>query len=251
MAHKKDFIPGPDAEFDLWLTNLVDYVQPRVVGSTPAWPHIPLARFTALRDAEQAWHGAFVKTTGAHTKADTDLKNETRKAATKEVRLFIKQFLRFPPVTNEDRDNMRIPNYDDTRTPIGKPATRPAFRFAIKDTRLIAVIFRDAGSASRGKPYGIDGAVIRWSVLPTVQAAAGTPPPEVEALRAAVAAVASSGDPKVADAAFQHSVLATRSPHLLEFAEAERGMTVYAALSWQNETGKEGTMTEIQSAVIP
>lgn len=254
MAHGKDFVPGPDAEFDAWLTNLVTYVQGKLAQTPPAWPHIPPERVTELRAARDQWRIAFVTAQGPHTKADIDLKNEKREAAEKEVRAFIKQYLRFPPVTNEDRDNMGVPNYDDTRTPIGVPATRPEFRLAVRDTRLIAVIFRDAGSSRRAKPYGIDGAVIRWSVLPgpSPQAmgpefASQTPQAAVEALKAA----ASSGDPKAADAAFRHSILATRSPHLLGFSEAERGQTVYAALSWQNEKGEEGMMTEIQSTVIP
>jgi hypothetical protein len=46
-----------------------------------------------------------------------------------------------------------------------------------------------------------------------------------------------------------YSLLATRT--VLEFSAAEQGQTVYVALSWQNEKGEEGTMSEVQSAVIP
>ena len=45
--------------------------------------------------------------------------------------------------------------------------------------------------------------------------------------------------------------LASRTPYALEFAEAERGKTVYVALSWQNGRGNIGQWSEIQSAVIP
>ncbi|MDR0585555.1 MAG: hypothetical protein LBG57_14570 [Treponema sp.] len=242
MAQSRDFIPGPDAEFDPWLTNLVNYVQNKTLGTMPPWPHIPVERFAVLRGARDEWHAAFAAVQGPHTRAGTDLKNSRRRAATRELRAFVKQYLRFPPVSNEDRDNMGIPNYDAARASTGAPSTRPEFRLVVKGVRLIAVVFRDAGSASRAKPYGVAGAVIRWSSVLD---------PSPQALDAAAALkAAAAGDPKAASMAFQHSLLATRSPHLLAFTEAERGRTVYVTLSWRNESG-EGTMTEVQSTVVP
>jgi hypothetical protein len=142
------------------------------------------------------------------------------------------------------------------RTPIGRPPNRPEFRLALKDTRLINVIFRDEGSSRRAKPYGVSGAVVRWAVLPTIQPGMTTEQREemeraVEALRRDAAQATAGTGNRDADAVFQRSALATRSPCLLEFSGAERGQTVYVALSWQNEKGVEGTMTDIQSAVIP
>jgi hypothetical protein len=45
--------------------------------------------------------------------------------------------------------------------------------------------------------------------------------------------------------------LRTRTPHVLEFTEPQRGQTVYLALRWQNEKGEKGPWSEIQSTVIP
>jgi hypothetical protein len=45
--------------------------------------------------------------------------------------------------------------------------------------------------------------------------------------------------------------MASKTPHALEFIEAQRGKTVYIAAAWQNERGLIGQWSEIQSAVIP
>ncbi|MDR1493008.1 MAG: hypothetical protein LBT05_09845 [Planctomycetaceae bacterium] len=47
------------------------------------------------------------------------------------------------------------------------------------------------------------------------------------------------------------SVLATRTPHVFEFTDEERGKTVYFAICWQNEKGERGPFSEIASAIIP
>ncbi|MCL1911832.1 MAG: hypothetical protein FWG13_06475 [Leptospirales bacterium] len=48
-----------------------------------------------------------------------------------------------------------------------------------------------------------------------------------------------------------HHAMASRTPHVIEFKESERGKTVYIALRWQNERGHLGPFSEVQSAVIP
>ncbi|MDR2068863.1 MAG: hypothetical protein LBP71_03235, partial [Spirochaetaceae bacterium] len=57
--------------------------------------------------------------------------------------------------------------------------------------------------------------------------------------------------PPADEKALTNTVLATRTPHVLEFTEEERGKTVYVCLQWQNEKGERGRPSEIQSAVIP
>jgi hypothetical protein len=127
-------------------------------------------------------------------------------------------------VTDADLANMNIPPIDKTRTPIGKPPTRPVFYIMVKDTRLLLIHFQDQDTESKAIPYGMNGAVISWGIF-------DTPPSGPEALT--------------------HTELATRTPHPLHFAEADRGKTVYIALQWQNESGIRGESTEMQSAIIP
>jgi hypothetical protein len=112
--------------------------------------------------------------------------------------------------------------YDDTKTPVGIPPTRPEFSVVVKDIRRLALPFRDQGSASKARPYGMSGAVVRWGVQ-------DAPPTEPEKL--------------------PNSKLATRTPYILNFTEEERGKTVYIVMCWQNEKGDMGSFSEIQSQV--
>jgi hypothetical protein len=220
----KDYIPSNDAVFDKWFKFMNQYVNEKCTGTPPEWGHIPAAARTAMQDAYIAWYSAYVNTVGPHTPVDTEAKNDAKKAAKKVIRPFVNQYLRFPPVTDEDRTAMGIPNRDSTRSPVGVPKTRPVFNIEVKAIRSLTIPFHDEGTESRAIPYGFDGAVIFWDVL-------DAPP----------------SNPKK----FSSSELATRSPHTITFEEEERGKTVYIALRWQNEKGQKGPFTAIQSAIIP
>ncbi|MDR0629442.1 MAG: hypothetical protein LBG24_07400 [Treponema sp.] len=46
---------------------------------------------------------------------DTEAKNNAKKAAGKFIRPFVAQFLKFDPITNEDRRAMNLHNRDTTK----------------------------------------------------------------------------------------------------------------------------------------
>jgi len=98
------------------------------------------------------------------------------------------------------------------------------FELRLRNIREIVVNFWVKGADNRAKPAGYEGAVVVWEVL-------DAPPSE-------------PGDLK------EHT-MASRTPHIIEFTEEQRGKTVYIALRWQNERGITGAWSEIQSAVIP
>jgi hypothetical protein len=105
-----DYIPAPDAEFDGWFKNLIDYVDAQCVGARPRWTHIPEGERVELRASYDAWQAAYGKTLTPHTKADTTSKNEARKESEAKIRPFVNKYLRHEPVTDADRDNMFIHN---------------------------------------------------------------------------------------------------------------------------------------------
>jgi hypothetical protein len=218
---RTDYIPAKDGDFDGWFYNLIEYVDTKTSGDPPAWPNIPPGD---LIDAYPPWHTAYAKTLGPHTKVDTEAKNDARKAAVAFIRPFVNQYLRYPPVTNEDRAAMGIHNPDTNPTPIPVPTTRPEYSLKVRDLRRVDIDFHDQGAAGKAKPYGYDGAVIFWSVLTA-------PPARPEDLA--------------------HSELATRTPYTLSFEETDRGGRVYIALRWQNEKGEKGPWSEMQNAIVP
>jgi hypothetical protein len=228
MARKRGVIPTGYPQYDQFFKVVVQYVNQMCTGENPAWTHIPAAERTLLSSAYADWYTAYARIKVPHTPADTAAVEAAFKSSKKVLSRFIQVWFRgFPDiVTAEHLANMGIPPVDTTHTPIGKPPTRPVFHIVVKDTRLLAIHFQDEGSGgSRAKPYGMNGAVISLGVL-------DAPPAAPEDLKG-------------------RTELATRTPHLLHFAEEDRGKTVYIALQWQNESGVRGDYTEVQSAIVP
>jgi hypothetical protein len=170
------------------------------------------------------WYTAYSSFLGPHTEVDTEAKNDAKKAAKKVSASFVNQYLRFPPVTDEDRTAMRIPNKDTHPTPIPVPGDIPEVEAQTPLPRVLRFRFRRWGMKRWGKPKNVHGMELVWVIL-------DTPPTEIEQLI--------------------HSAFATKSPLELTFKESERGKHVYYAVRWETGTVKKGKFSEIFSAIVP
>jgi hypothetical protein len=223
MAHTQDFIPARDAEFDGWLANLTGYVDARAAAGT--WTHIPADKVTALKQHNADWHTAYSKTIAPHTPVDTEAKNNARKAAEAFVRQFVAQYLKFDPVTDEDRTGMNLHNKDKTHTSIGTPTTRAL----ITDLKplggfQVEIRFQDeAASNSHAIPYGYNGCLLNFTW----------------------------GAEKVTDyAVLTQTRLMTHSHFALTLPPESEGKFFSGAARWQNKRGDLGPWGEIQHVVI-
>jgi hypothetical protein len=117
----KNYILSRDVDFDAFFLYLTHYVETKTSGTLPAWSHILAAAISALLTAYAAWHALYEKTLAPHTPVDTLAKNNAREAAEGVIRPFVSQYLRYPPITDEDRLAMGIPNHDITPTPVPPP----------------------------------------------------------------------------------------------------------------------------------
>jgi hypothetical protein len=222
-----DYIPDKDADFDTWFSFMYQYVSQKCAGQPPAWNHIPQAALSVLGELHTAWKTAYSGVIGPHTPVDTEAKNNVKKAAKAAVRPFVNQYLRFSPVTNEDRTAMGIPNRDTHPTPVPVPDDVPETEVSMPLPRVLQFRFKRAGAKRWGKPPKVHGMECLWKIEET-----GDPPPkEVEDLL--------------------HSSFATRSPLELTFKESERGKKLYYAVRWETGTVKKGKWSEIMSAIIP
>ena len=77
---------------------------------------MPSDRLDTLGQNFGAFTVAFNTATATPTPANTLARNEAQAEATRELRTFVNQFLRFPPVTNVDRVEIGVPNHDTIRT---------------------------------------------------------------------------------------------------------------------------------------
>jgi hypothetical protein len=220
----KDYVPNSYVLFDLWFKFLMQYVLSKTSGATPAWTHIPQAVVDMLSEAYAAWYTVYGKTLGPHTPVDTLAKKEGKKAAGKIIRPFVNQYLRFLPVTDEDRKAMGIPNHDPTPTPVPRPDDIPEVEVLTPKPRVLHFRFRRANMKRWGKPEGVHGMELVWVI-------ADAPPQEVEELI--------------------HSAFATKNPLELAFKESDRGKHVYFAVRWETDAVKKGDFSEIYSAIIP
>jgi hypothetical protein len=171
-----------------------------------------------------AWYTAYSKMSGPYTQVDREAKNDAKRASKKAIRAFVNQYLRFPPVTDEDRTAMGIPNHDTRPTPIPAPGDIPEVEAQTPLPRVLRFRFRRASMKRWGKPGNVHGMELVWVI-------ADTAPTEIEELI--------------------HSAFATKSPLELTFKESERGKRLYFAVRWETGTVKKGKFSAIYSAIIP
>jgi hypothetical protein len=224
MSHNADYIPARDADFDGWFLNYKNQVGEKTSGTPPEWTHIPAEKVTALVGHYDAWHAAYVKTLGPHTRVDTEAKNDELKASKAFIRPFTAQYLMFDPVTNEDRTAIGVHNRDTTPTPLGPPSTVPVLEELkpLGNARVEIRAHDEKTPNSRAIPYGSNGCLLRyvWGKEPVTDYAALT-----------------------------HSILMTRLPYILTLPPEASGSRLSCALCWQNRdlVGQPGA---IESVVI-
>jgi hypothetical protein len=216
-----DYIPHPGGQFLEWAKNFYNYASTHYSGWQTPNPQtlleVPLTAYAA------AWEKCQNPNRG---KVDVLEKDETRKALEKACRGYYRAYIDAnPQVSDRDRENLRVPIHDTTRTPSTPPTTFPvADRIDSGTLRQITLHFRDNGSNSKAKPKGVHGCEIRWGLLEA-------PPASVESLA--------------------HSDFDTNSPMTLVFDESERGKTLYFCLRWEGNTGLKGPYGEIGNAIVP
>jgi hypothetical protein len=209
-----DYIPSKDAELVAWSANFTAGVSENAT----VWS-ISADEVTELQTANDEFAALHAKADSpAKTTVIVAEKNIARKKLKGIIRTLVGFRLKNPVISDAQRIALGLHIRDTTQTTIDVPKKRPELDIEVLDVRRLKVVFRDMGSTSRAKPYGVNGAVIIWGVL-------DAPPADVTVLT--------------------RSVLATRTPHTLEFTEEERGKTVYVAICWQNEKGQRGPWSEM------
>jgi len=231
---KKNYIPRPDAEFKNWLNTLTWEVSSHTTGADPAWSHISEEARNKLMGHKGSWDAAYENAITDPTNAKKREKNRVRKIVEKAVRVFVNQYLRYPPVTNEDRDVMGIPNRSEARVSKPDPVDHVDFEFIIDpQSHTVWIKYRIAGSKKRGKG-GYHGVEIRYWIR-------------------------ALNDPGPIDANEEgwHSVADTASPWKKTFDGIHAGKRLWVSIRWENsstgdevKTGK-GPWSGIRSVILP
>jgi hypothetical protein len=182
----------------------------------------------AITDVYAAWYTAYSRTSGPRTRTlvDTAAKNAAKKAARDLVHPFVNQYLRFDPVTDEDRLALGIPNKDTHPTPKKVPDTAPSFSIVQMGHGVLGIVFRDGETGKKGsKPKGVASVKICMGV---------------------------SDEPIIDQEMLPSAKKATKCPYAYRFRESDRGKRAYFACKWElSKQDGEGPWSEIQSEIIP
>ncbi|MDR3308405.1 MAG: hypothetical protein LBS80_00430 [Tannerella sp.] len=214
------YIPNKDTELVQWGNNFAD----KVALYASKW-NIDAVVVTALATIAASFASWVAITDSAERNTlNVSDKNVARKEFERQIRALVNFQLKNPVITDTQRLELGLPVHDVKPTPILPPTEVPVLEIELLGPRRLSFVFFSPDSESKAKPYGVNGAVIVYGVLDT---------------------------PTTSQDDLPHSVLATRTPHTLEFAAAERGKTVYYAICWQNEKGQRGPFSEVGSSIVP
>ncbi|MDR3308640.1 MAG: hypothetical protein LBS80_01655 [Tannerella sp.] len=216
----KDYIPGKDSELVQWGNNFADKVA--IYATKFGIDADTVAALAAALAAFKLW--VAVTDGPERNKVNVSTKNAARKEFVNQIRALANFQLKNPVITDSQRLEMGLRVHDAKPTPILPPTEVPAMEIELLGPRRLSFVFHSPDSESKAKPYGVIGAVIVYGVLDI---------------------------PTTSQEALPHSVLATRTPHTLEFTADDRGKTVYYAICWQNERGQRGPFSEVGSTIVP
>ena len=226
MPHH-DYIPDQDARFDALFHGIRTYVTQKCQGTSPAWTHIPAAKVIELVNGYAAWNDAWALTQTPHTPAQTREKNRVRDREERMLRKFIQRYIYVDePVTDLDRDNMGLPNRDQTRTPHETVSEHVELSHRPHADLEILFEFRVEETGNRAVPEGYNGAVLYTRPL-------------------------EEGEAVPDRAAISESKLVTRAYHIERFDSRLKGRRVAVTAAWENGRGIEGQRCEVQAAIIP
>jgi hypothetical protein len=221
MQH--DFIPRPDADFDIWQSQFMTGLTPARI---TAWKITP-ADQAALVLLQTGWTNAWTiaKDKGSHTSAQTIAKDEARIAYEQALRTFVSQWLRSNTlVTDDQRRDLGITVPDSERTPVGIKANSPLMAFdpAVHTVQTLRLGNPD-DPHTQAMPTGQKVLLERF--------------------------VGNSGlDP--ATISFGNAQVVTRFLHRIQYTEADVGKTAYLRACYINSRGEEGPFSPVLSAVI-
>jgi hypothetical protein len=216
MATNGNYIPRPDADFNVWQQNLIVNAQ----ADCKTWliPSTELDKVVAL---QSVWNTAYSKASNKQnrTAVDVKAKDDARSDYEGALRVFVAAWLAYNPnVSDIDRARIGISLHSDSHTPVGEPTTYPEASVDFSIHLQHTISFRDAGATNNGKPDGVHACEI-WS--------------------------------KMNDATeFSYVGLCTRSPYTVKYNDNMGGKYASYRLRWINPKGVQGPWGTVVTAII-
>jgi hypothetical protein len=212
--------PTADAPLKAWAQNAS-----ALITSTPTVYGLVAGDATALAALVNDFDTRLdtATTPSTRTKGTIAAKNTSKLALLAKLRQLIKIINAHPGVTNAQRADLGLNPRDVVPTPVPVPVTRPMVTVDVDGTiRLVD----ETTPERRGKPVGVNGAVVYTKIV------VGDAP----------------GPVTPADAAF--AALATRARVTLPLPAGSKNKTLWVLAQWYNERGELGPISAPASSVI-
>jgi hypothetical protein len=215
-----DYLPGPDADYQAWVTNFVTYANANLAAlGLVAGDLTPVTTNQTQFNTNFAAHIAAKNAAQAAKQS----KDEARAGLTAAVRPLVRRLQASAVVSNAEREALGI-TVAATPTPIGPPTTAPICSIECGARLQHTLRFVDETTPTRkAKPAGVLGCEI-WHFV------GNTPPTGPEQLR--------------------FVAVDTSAPFTVPYTSADAGKTAYYWLRWVNPTGERGPWGEQSQATI-
>jgi len=226
MARQSNYVPSNAMQFGAFLRNVLDYVNQKKT----AWGHIPAGPISALTTLHDAFADLLEETSGQRTPAQTHARNAAQAEATRALRAFVNQYLRFAPVNDTDRVAMGIPNRDTIPTTIPPPAIPVIARLTYPSNGLVEVcdIKPDGVKSDERSKHGVR---IYYGIVS-------------ETSKYRIPVRPKSGED------LPHSVFTRRNRYRFDFS-TDNGKEAFFCMRFENSKGDAGPWGKIISGFIP
>ncbi|MDR1900616.1 MAG: hypothetical protein LBQ55_11440 [Treponema sp.] len=227
MAHKHDYVPARNADFDRFFGRIVEASVLKTGGTNPPWYHIPPAAVTELSAARAAWSAAYAAAFDDPAPSVIRERIRVRRAGERVLRAFVQRYLKYDPVTDEERDELEIPRRGAAGTRAGEPTEHVLLLIEPVHAREHKIVWEVEETGSKARPYGYGGVVLVRKILEHGE----NVPTDPEALSA--------------------GRLLTRNNVILHYPPEDQGKRCAYAACWQNKAGATGKWCSVVAAVIP
>ncbi len=216
-----DYIPAPDAAFDIWEDTFISYVIANF-----ATLGLAAGDIVDVGTAHTAWTVAYPAHTAAQAAAQAarQTKDDARATLETEIRSLTRRLQASPDVDDTERAAMGITVADTVATAAAVPATRPLVTVDTSQRLRHVIAFVDEGTPTKkARPKGVMGVEL-WVKI---------------------------GDPAPSDPSeLTFLSLDTRTPYTADFAGDDANSTAHYMARWVNTKGEKGPWSETASATI-
>jgi hypothetical protein len=238
MTQRTDWLP---ARRDAQIALSKDWQVILVAAKVTAW-NIPSTEVTALKNLTTAAEAALaLAQSSSRTVVVTAQCKAAFEALTEKMRFFKNRYFVTPPLVDADYASLQLKPRDAKPTPIPPPAAMAEADISYPNIHQVELLLHPTPNSPPDPHHADYGYRVYFGIMPpggaSVDVALG---PKRELTK-----------PPTSGEDLPHSTFTRRKRERFDFAEEERGKTIYFCVRFENAKGKPGPWGPLFSAIIP